>query len=222
MRLKGTVIFLMMCGLLLTGCGNEAKESNNSSLPEKSTVPQQKEVDVSVLTDKNVQHSISEGILANDCSSYKKMEEQSDMIIYGKKTREYFSKAMEESGEQILMAEVEIDATIKAAGASYQKGNKIIVSEGISYYPDYNKVFHLDGYQKMDVGKKYYLMLGKVYPEKEGPDSPYYIIGGTYGKIPEDENEKILFESAECKVPQEDKERADKWIRRNRKELVKR
>lgn len=30
MSLKRAVIFLMMCGLLLTGCGNETKESNMS------------------------------------------------------------------------------------------------------------------------------------------------------------------------------------------------
>ncbi|MCM1245828.1 MAG: hypothetical protein NC293_09335 [Roseburia sp.] len=88
-------------------------------------------------------------------------------------------------------------------------------AEGILYDADYDIIYHEGGYVKMQTEKMYYLMLGKG----DEPDQ-YYLIGGLYGKIPEDTKEDIIYKTDELgEVKKEEDDRAEKWIARNRKEL---
>lgn len=69
----------------------------------------------------------------------------------------------------------------------------------------------------MQTDKIYYLMLGKGDEADQ-----YYLIGGLYGKIPEDTEEDIIYKVNELgEVKQEEIDQAEKWIARNRKELEK-
>ena len=217
MKLKKIVFLTVICGLLMIGCGTQAEQVSNTAQPVDDA-QEKEDVNVSVLTDSTVEHSLSEGLIANDCSTYEKMEEQSEIIVYGGKTREFFRKSEADEEMYELMAEVQIETVIKSNGDSYESGDRILICEDIFYYPGYNLVSHMNGYQKMVNAKKYYLMLAKERPEEQ--NSAYYIIGGVYGKVPEDEKEEIVFETKEESLASEEKEKKEKWVARNRKELV--
>lgn len=111
------------------------------------------------------------------------------------------------------MAEFQIESVIKG-GEEYNSGDKITVSEDVCFSADNNIVFHYDGYQQMENDKQYYLMLGNGDSVRQ-----YYIIGGVIGKIPVDTTEANTIDSEELRT--EEKERIDKWVKRNRTELVK-
>ena len=217
MKLNKIVFLTVICGLFMFGCGKQAEQVSNTKQPADD-VQEKETVNVSVLTDSSVRNTLSEGLIANDCSTYEKMEEQSEIVVDGEKIREFFRQSEADEEMYELMAEVEIETVIKSNGDSYESGDKILICEDIAYYPDYNLISHLNGYQKMEKGKKYYLMLAKERPEEE--NSAYYIIGGVYGKIPEDEKEEIVFETKEESLASEEKEKKEKWVARNRKELV--
>lgn len=211
----GKSMFLLLAySMLLSACGGKSGSTDNA---EQSALPKQtqKDVAVSVLTDVNVEHSIDKGLGANDCSTYEAMEKQSDIIVYGKKTKEYFKEPEYEGDWYDLMAEIEVQTLVKQGQKSFRSGDKITIREDISYSSEYNLVSHVNGYQKMEVGKEYYLMLGKI----DEDSNQYYIIGGIYGRIPKDKSEAVVFESDECKLSAKDKKRTDKWIGRNRMEL---
>lgn len=217
MKLIKIAILTVICGLLMIGCGTQAEQVSNTAQPV-GDAQDKEDVNVSVLIDSTVEHSLSEGLIANDCSTYEKMEEQSEIIVYGGKTREFFRKSEADEEMYELMAEVQIETVIKSNGDSYESGDRILICEDIFYYPGYNLISHMNGYQKMVNAKKYYLMLAKERPEEQ--NSAYYIIGGVYGKIPEDEKEEIVFETKEESLASEEKEKKEKWVARNRKELV--
>lgn len=217
MKLNRIVFLTVICGLFMIGCGGQAEQvSNTSQLVDDAQ--EKEDVNVSVLTDSTVEHSLSEGLIANDCSTYEKMEEQSEIVVYGEKIREFFRKSEVVEDSYELMAEIELETVIKSNRDYYKSGDRILVCEDITYYPEYNLISHMNGYQKMVNGKKYYLMLAKERPEEE--KSAYYIIGGVYGKVPEDEKEEIIFETEEESLTSEEKEKKEKWVARNRKELV--
>lgn len=217
MKLIKIAILTLICGLFMIGCGKQAEQVSNTAQPV-GDAQDKEDVNVSVLIDSTVEHSLSEGLIANDCSTYEKMEEQSEIIVYGGKTREFFRKSEADEEMYELMAEVQIETVIKSNGDSYESGDRILICEDIFYYPGYNLVSHMNGYQKMVNAKKYYLMLAKERPEEQ--NSAYYIIGGVYGKVPEDEKEEIVFETKEKSLASEEKEKKEKWVARNRKELV--
>lgn len=217
MKLIKIAILTLIYGLFMIGCGKQAEQVSNTAQPV-GAAQEKEDVNVSVLTDSTVEHSLSEGLIANDCSTYEKMEEQSEIIVYGGKTREFFRKSEADEEMYELMAEVQIETVIKSNGDSYESGDRILICEDIFYYPGYNLISHMNGYQKMVNAKKYYLMLAKERPEEQ--NSAYYIIGGVYGKIPEDEKEEIVFETKEESLASEEKEKKEKWVARNRKELV--
>lgn len=231
MKLYKMAILMVVCGLFMFGCGNQAGQMSNtkqlSNTGQSSNTEQpvddaqeKGEVNVSVLTDSTVKNSLCEGMIANDCSTYEKMEEQSDIVVYGEKVREFFRQSEADEKMYELMAEVEIETVIKSNGDSYDSGDRILVCEDMDYFPDYNLIHHMNGYQKMENGKKYYLMLGKEYPEEQ--NSAYYIIGGVCGKIPEDEKEEIIFETDEDRLQSEEKQSYEKKVARNRRELTRR
>lgn len=217
MKLIKIAILTVICGLLMIGCGTQAEQVSNTAQPV-GDAQDKEDVNVSVLIDSTVEHSLSEGLIANDCSTYEKMEEQSEIIVYGGKTREFFRQSEADEEMYELMAEVQIETVIKSNGDFYESGDRILICEDIFYYPGYNLISHMNGYQKMVNAKKYYLMLAKERPEEQ--NSAYYIIGGVYGKIPEDEKEEIIFETKEESLASEEKEKKEKWVARNRKELV--
>lgn len=217
MKVKRLFILLLAGCVLCTGCGGIQKTSQEDTEQETAGKADQKKVDVSVISDENRTHSVSEIMMVNDCSTYQVMEEQSDCIVYGKKVREYLKEPDFEGDTYDLMAEFEIEKQIKTGDKEYQAGDKIIVAEGILYDADSDILYHEGGYQKMQTEKMYYLMLGK------GDESDqYYLIGGLYGKIPEDTEEDIIYKTSELgEIKQEEIDRAAKWIDRNRKELEK-
>ena len=217
MKLKKIVFLTVICGLLMIGCGTQAEQVSNTAQPV-GDAQDKEDVNVSVLIDSTVEHSLSEGLIANDCSTYEKMEEQSEIVVYGEKIREFFRKSEVVDGRYELIAEVQIETVIKSNGDFYGSGDRILVCEDITCYPEYNIINHLNGYKVMKKGKKYYLMLAKERPEEQ--NSAYYIIGGVYGKVPEDEKEEIVFETKEKSLASEEKEKKEKWVARNRKELV--
>ncbi len=217
MKLNKIVSLMVICGVFMFGCGKQAEQVSNSKQPVDDA--QEKEtVNVSVLTDSSVRNELSEGLSANDCTTYEKMEEQSEIVVYGEKVREFFRQSEVDEEKYELMAEVEIETVIKSNGDSYENGDRILICEDVTYFPDYNLINHLNGYQKMENGNKYYLMLAKERPEEE--NSAYYIIGGTCGKVPEDEKEEIIFETEEERMRSEEKEKEEKWVARNRRELT--
>ena len=208
---------MVICGVFMFGCGKQAEQVSNTEQPADEA--QEKEtVNVSALTDPSVRHGLSEGLSANDCTTYEKMEEQSDIVVYGEKVREFFRQSEADEEEYELMAEVEIETVIKSNGDSYENGDRILICEDLAYFPDYNLICHTNGYQKMENGNKYYLMLAKERPEEE--NSAYYIIGGVCGKVPEDEKEEIIFETEEEYLISQEKEQKEKWVARNRRELT--
>ena len=216
MKLNKIVFLTLICGLFMIGCGKQAEQVSNTKQPVDD-VQEKETVNVSVLTDSSVRNTLSEGLSANDCSTYERMEEQSEIVVYGEKIREFFRQSEADEEMYELVAEIEIETVIKSNGDSYESGDRILICEDLAYYPDYNLISHLNGYQKMTNGKKYYLMLAKERPEEE---SAYYIIGGVCGKVPEDEKEEIIFETKEESLASEEKEKKEKWVARNRKELV--
>lgn len=217
MKLNKIVFLTLICGLFMIGCGGQAEQvSNTSQLVDDAQ--EKEDVNVSVLTDSSVRNTLSEGLIANDCSTYEKMEEQSEIVVYGEKVGEFFRKSEVVEGSYELMAEIEIETVIKSNGDFHESGDRILICEDITYYPEYNLISHMNGYQKMGNGKKYYLMLAKERVEEE--NSAYYIIGGVYGKVPEDEKEEIIFETKEESLAPEEKEKKEKWVARNRKELT--
>lgn len=217
MKLNKIVSLMVICGVFMFGCGKQAEQVSNTEQPADEA--QEKEtVNVSALTDPSVRHGLSEGLSANDCTTYEKMEEQSDIVVYGEKVREFFRQSEADEEEYELMAEVEIETVIKSNGDSYENGDRILICEDLAYFPDYNLICHTNGYQKMENGNKYYLMLAKERPEEE--NSAYYIIGGVCGKVPEDEKEEIIFETEEEYLISQEKEQKEKWVARNRRELT--
>lgn len=217
MKAKYVFILLLTGCVLFTGCGEKPGVSQNEAVQETTEEADQKKIDVSLIMDEKRKHSISESMLVNDCSTYQVMEEQSDCIVYGKKVREYLREPQFEGDTYDLMAEFEIQDQIKAGEKEYQAGDKIVVAEEISYDADYDIIYHIGGYQKMQTEKMYYLMLGKGDEADQ-----YYLIGGLYGKVPEDIEEDVIYKTNELgEVKQEEIDRAEKWINRNRKELEK-
>lgn len=216
MKLNKIVFSTLLCGVFMFGCGGQAEQVSNTVQPADD-VQEKETVNVSVLTDSSIRNTLSEGLIANDCSTYEKMEEQSEIVVYGEKLREFFRQSEADAERYELMAEVEIETVIKANGDSYKSGDRVLICEDIAYYPDYNLISHMNGYQKMINGKKYYLMLAKERPEEE--NSAYYIIGGVCGKVPEDEKEEIIFETEEERLAPEEKEKKEKRVAGNRKEL---
>lgn len=217
MKAKHLLILLLTGCILCTGCGEKQEISSNNVVQETTGNADAKKIDVSLIMDETRKHSVSESMMANDCSTYQVMEEQSDCIVYGKKVREYLKEPDFEGDTYDLMAEFEIQNQIKAGEKEYQAGDKIVVAEGILYDADYDIVYHEGGYQKMQTDKIYYLMLGKGDEADQ-----YYLIGGLYGKIPEDTEEDIIYKVNELgEVKQEEIDQAEKWIARNRKELEK-
>lgn len=217
MKAKHLLILLLTGCILCTGCGEKQEISSNNVVQETTGNADAKKIDVSLIMDETRKHSVSESMMANDCSTYQVMEEQSDCIVYGKKVREYLKEPDFEGDTYDLMTEFEIQNQIKAGEKEYQAGDKIVVAEGILYDADYDIVYHEGGYQKMQTDKMYYLMLGKGDEADQ-----YYLIGGLYGKIPEDTEEDIIYKVNELgEVKQEEIDQAEKWIARNRKELEK-
>lgn len=217
MKAKHLLILLLTGCILCTGCGEKQEISSNNVVQETTGNADAKKIDVSLIMDETRKHSVSESMMANDCSTYQVMEEQSDCIVYGKKVREYLKEPDFEGDTYDLMAEFEIQNQIKAGEKEYQAGDKIVVAEGILYDADYDIIYHEGGYQKMQTDKIYYLMLGKGDEADQ-----YYLIGGLYGKIPEDTEEDIIYKVNELgEVKQEEIDQAEKWIARNRKELEK-
>lgn len=215
MKAKHVFILLLTGCLLCTGCGEKQEVSPNSAAQETTKEADQRKIDVSLITDEKRKHSVSESMMVNDCSTYQVMEDQSDCIVYGKKVREYFREPQFEGDTYDLMAEFEIQDQIKAGEKEYQAGDKIVVAEEISYDADYDIIYHIGGYQKMQTEKMYYLMLGKGDEADQ-----YYLIGGLYGKVPEDIEEDVIYKTNELgEVKQEEIDWAEKWINRNRKEL---
>lgn len=217
MKAKHLLILLLTGCILYTGCGEKQEISSNNVVQETTGNADAEKIDVSLITDEKRKHSVSESMMANDCSTYQVMEEQSDCIVYGKKVREYLKEPDFEGDTYDLMTEFEIQNQIKAGEKEYQAGDKIVVAEGILYDADYDIIYHEGGYQKMQTDKMYYLMLGKGDEADQ-----YYLIGGLYGKVPEDTEEDIIYKVNELgEVKQEEIYQAEKWIDRNRKELEK-
>ncbi len=72
-----------------------------------------------------------------------------------------------------------------------ENGEQLVVMENEGYVEAENAVYHIAGYERMQVGKKYLLLLRKSETD------PWYItLGVNYGKIPLDENENILMKGA--------------------------
>lgn len=208
-KMKKIICILLACSVIFGGCGKETDTSTGNDVLEKTVEPSTKNVDVSVISSSNVVHSVSEGLMA----SYEAMEKQSDLIVYGTKTSEFLKPPSFDGGVYKLMAEFEIESVIKG-GKEYKSGDKITVSEDVEYSVDTNIVYHSHGYQRMENGKQYYLMLGNGDSVRQ-----YYIISGVIGKIPVDTKEVNTIDSEELRT--EEKERTDKWVKRNRAELVK-
>lgn len=85
MKAKHLLILLLTGCILYTGCGEKQEISSNNVVQETTGNADAKKIDVSLITDEKRKHSVSESMMANDCSTYQVMEEQSDCIIYGKK-----------------------------------------------------------------------------------------------------------------------------------------
>lgn len=211
--MKKIVCILLISSVIFCGCGKETATSTNNGVLEKTTEPSTKNVDVSVISSSNVVHSVSEGLMANDCTSYEAMEKQSDLIVFGTKTSEFLEPPSIDGGVYKLMAEFQIENVIKG-GEEYNSGDKITILEDVEYSVDTNIVYHSHGYQRMENGKQYYLMLGNGDSVRQ-----YYIIGGVNGKVPVDTKEANTINSEELGT--EEKEQTDKWVKRNRTKLIK-
>ncbi|MCM1245827.1 MAG: hypothetical protein NC293_09330 [Roseburia sp.] len=126
MKAKSLFILLLAGCLFCTGCGEKQNVSQDQERQEIIVEEMgQNKVDISILTDETKKHSVSENMMANDCSTYQAMEDQSECILYGKKVREYLKQPDFKGDTYDLMAEIEVQNQIKSGNKKYQAGNLV-------------------------------------------------------------------------------------------------
>ena len=142
-------------------------------------------------------------VLANaktdEYTSVSDIEKASDIIVYGEKIQEDYPTVERDENGNLLsiytMSTFKISQIDKTNGEIKNNDNiKILENQG--YDEETNTTYHIAGYEKMQTGHKYLMLLRKADGDINGNE--YYIpIGVNYGKIPADKNENIIFKTSE-------------------------
>lgn len=119
------------------------------------------------------------------------MEDKTPIILIGTKEAEINPyNFVDDTGREISefsMAHIKVDKIIKNHDSISLDSEQMIPVLENEYQKD-STVFHIGGYQKMELGKKYLLFL--YYSEH---DNWYVINGVVFGKVPTSTSESLLY-----------------------------
>lgn len=129
-------------------------------------------------------------VLCAKTDEYETLEEistASDIVVYGKKTYENEPTIIEDTDGNTFFTISEFEIMSIEKNSTEQPvfvGQKIPILENEAYIEEENTIYHVGGYNKMELGNEYVLLL--YYAHGNG----WYIpTGVNTGKIPKDENE---------------------------------
>lgn len=204
MRKVSYAIVIIMSLFVFVGCGNKKTDS-----PAAQEGSNRTENNAEVNYEK-ANHEVAQAMVQTDnCSDYKMMKREADVVVKGKKASEKFVDSLSGNETKYLLAQIEITEVYKdGTNLALKQGRTINVHENEEFEPANNTIFHIDDYRKMEKGKEYYLFL-KYTPEYDR----YYILGVHRGKVPVDTSEKIFYKDNNAAGEEQDHEEVHKIIK---------
>lgn len=196
------IVILSLC--VFVGCDNTKV---NDQITEENRNNEESGVEVNY---EKVKHEVGQAMVQTDnCSSYKVMKKEADVIVKGRKADERFADSLAGNSTKYLLSQIEIEKIYKdKTNLGLEQGKSINVHENEEYEPEYNTIYHIDDYRKMETGKEYYLFLNYT-PEYDR----YYILGVHRGKIPVDDNEKIFYKEDNSTAVEQDRDVIQKIVK---------
>lgn len=201
-RILCLIVILSLC--VFVGCDNTKVKDQ---ITEESRDNEESGMEV---TYEKAKHEVSQAMVQTDnCSSYKVMKKEADVVVKGRKADERFADSLAGNSTKYLLSHIVIEKVYKdKTNLGLEQGKKINVHENEEYEPEYNTIYHIDDYRKMETGKDYYLFL-KYTPEYDR----YYILGVHRGKIPVDDNEKIFYKGDQSAAVEQDRDDIQKIVK---------
>lgn len=201
-RILCLIVILSLC--VFVGCDNTKVKDQ---ITEESRDNEESGMEV---TYEKAKHEVSQAMVQTDnCSSYKVMKKEVDVVVKGRKADERFADSLAGNSTKYLLSHIVIEKVYKdKTNLGLEQGKKINVHENEEYEPEYNTIYHIDDYRKMETGKDYYLFL-KYTPEYDR----YYILGVHRGKIPVDDNEKIFYKGDQSAAVEQDRDDIQKIVK---------